>query len=141
MGTKHHLLTDARGIPLAVTITGANVHDVTELIPLVQGIDPVAGKVGRPRSRPDKVQGDRAYHSEPHRKILRSLGIEPVLAKRNIEHGSGLGIYRWVVERTIAWLHQFRRLKLRFEKRADIHRAFVKMGCVLICWNYLKGSF
>jgi transposase len=141
MGTKHHLLTDAQGVPLAVTITGANRHDVTQLIPLVQAVEPIAGKVGHPRFRPEKVQGDRAYDSQPHRKILRSLGIEPVLAKRNTEHGSGLGRYRWVIERTIAWLHQFRRLKFRFEKRVDIHCAFVKLGCLLICWNYLKGSF
>jgi transposase len=114
---------------------------VTQLIPLVQAVAPIAGKVGHPRRRPDKLQGDRAYDSEPHRKTLRALGIEPVLAQRNTPHGSGLGVYRWVVERTIAWLHQYRRLRLRFEKRVDIHRAFIHLACVLIFWNFLTHSF
>ncbi len=108
-GSKHHLITDAQGIPLAIILTGANRHDVTQLLPLVEAIPPIRGKRGRPRRRPDRVQGDRAYHSEPHRRVLRSLKIEPVLAQRFTEHGSGLGIHRWVVERTLAWLHQFRR--------------------------------
>jgi transposase len=135
-GSKHHLLTDARGIPLAVIITGANRHDVTQLLPLVRTVAPIAGKVGRPRCRPGKLQGDRAYDSEPHRRKLRMLGIEPVLAKRRTPHGSGLGIYRWVVERTIAWLHQYRRLRTRFEKQVTIHRAFIQLACTLICWNF-----
>jgi Transposase DDE domain len=65
-------------------------------------------------------------------------GIIPFLAKRNTEHGSGLGRWRWVVERTFAWLNQFRRLRVRYEKRADIHEAFMYLGCALICWNVLK---
>jgi transposase len=140
-GSKHHLLTDARGIPLATTLTGANRHDVTQLLPLVRAVAPIAGKIGRPRHRPDQLLGDRAYDSEPHRKSLRAMGIEPILAKRRIPHGSGLGIYRWFVERTIAWLHQFRRLRTRFEKRVTMHRAFIHLACVLICWNFLKHSF
>jgi len=51
-----------------------------------------------------------------------------VIAKRRTEHGSGLGKYRWVVERSHAWLHHFRRLRTRFERRADIHGAFLKLG-------------
>jgi transposase len=140
-GSKHHLLTDARGVPLATIITGANRHDVTQLLPLVRAVPPIAGKMGRPRRRPDQLQGDRAYDSKPHRKALRALGIKPILAKRNTPHGSGLGVYRWVVERTIAWLHQFRRLRTRCEKRILMHRAFVHLACALICWNCLKCSF
>lgn len=102
------MITDAKGIPLAAILTGANRHDVTQLLPLVAAIPPVRGKRGRPRRRPDRVQGDRAYGSEPHREVLRSLGIQPILAQRLTEHGSGLGVHRWVVERTLAWLHQFR---------------------------------
>jgi transposase len=55
-----------------------------------------------------------------------------VIAKRRTERGSGLGKYRWVVERTHAWLHNFRRLRIRFERRADIHEAFLKLGCSLV---------
>jgi transposase len=136
-GSKHHVITDANGIPLATTLTGANAHDSTQLMPLVNAIPPVQGKRGRPRRRPKRVQGDRAYDSQPHRKRLRRLGIVPVLAKRNTEHGSGLGVFRWVVERTNSWLHQFRRLRVRFERRDDIHEAFLTLGCILICFRFL----
>ena len=136
-GSKHHLLTDATGIPLGKTLTGANTPDVQPLLPLVEAIPPVRGKRGRPRRRPKKLYADRAYDSEPHRQKLRDLGIEPVLAKRGTGHGSGLGIFRWVVERSLSWLHQFRRLRVRYERRADIHEAFVSLACCLICWGFL----
>lgn len=110
---------------------------MTQLLPLVEAIPPVRGQRGRPRRRPDRVQGDRAYDSQPHRQALRWLRIGPVLAQRLGEHGSGLGIYRWVVERTLAWLHQFRRLRVRYERRADIHEAFLSLGCSLICLRRL----
>lgn len=139
-GSKHHVLTDANGIPLATTLTGANAHDVTQLIPLVDAIPKIRAKSGR-RRRPRRVQGDRAYDSEPHRKRLRRRRIQPVLAKRNTEHGSGLGVFRWVIERTNSWLHQFRRLRVRFERRADIHAAFLTLGCILICARSLEPPF
>lgn len=140
-GSKHHIVTDAQGIPLAAKLTGANRHDVTQLLPLVEAIPPVRGKRGRPRRRPGSVLGDRAYDSDPHRHALRALGIEPVLAERGTPHGSGLGIFRWVVERTLAWIHQHRRLRVRFERRADIHEAFLAIACSLICWNFLAPEF
>lgn len=139
-GSKHHLVTDGNGLPLAVKLTGANRHDVTQLLPLVESIPPIAGKSGRPRCKPDSVLGDRGYDSEPHRQELRHKSIEPVLAKRRTENGSGLGIYRWVVERTISWLHQNRRLRIRYEKRPEIHEAFLTLGCIKICWNHLANS-
>ena len=137
-GSKHHLVTDAKGVPLAIRLTGAHRHDITQLLPLVAAIPPVRGKCGRPRRRPARLQGDRGYDSEPHRQALRVLGITPVLAKRGTAHGSGLGIYRWVIERTLAWLPQYRRLRVRYERRADIHEAFLTIGCALICWRYLS---
>jgi transposase len=124
-------------VPLATTLTGANAHDVTQLQPWVAAIPAVRGRRGRPRQRPERVQGDRAYDSEPHRQWLRSLGIEPILAKRNMPHGSGLGVYRWVVERTLSWLHQFRRLRCRYERRPELHEAFMSLASALICWRLL----
>jgi transposase len=114
---------------------------VTQLLPLVHAIPPVSGQPGRPRRRPDRVQGDRAYDSQRHRDALVRLDIEPVLARRRVEHGSKLGEYRWVVERTLSWLHQFRRLRVRYERRADIHEAFMSLGCVIICWRNLQNAF
>lgn len=81
--------------------------------------------------------GDRGYDAESIRRGLRGRGILPLLAMRNTEHGTGLRRWRWVVERSFAWLNQFRRLRMRYEKRADIHEAFLALGCVLICWRFL----
>ncbi len=137
LGSKHHLIVDAHGIPLAATATGAQRHDVTQLTALVDGIPPVRGKRGRPRRRPKRVQGDRAYDSEPHRRALRRRGIQPVLARRRTPHGSGLGKYRWVVERTLSWLHQHGRLRRRTDRLPQTHNAFLSLACALICFNFL----
>ena len=139
-GSKHHLLVDATGIPLAWTVTGGNRNDVTQLIPLVERVPPVRGKVGRPRRRPDRVSGDRAYDYPSRRRELRQRGIKAEIARRNSEHGSGLGRYRWVVERTFAWLHQFKRLLVRYERRAEIHEAFLAIGCCLVCYRRLRNT-
>jgi len=125
---------------LAVGLTAGNRHDVTQLIPLVEAIPPMAGKVGRPIQRPQELFADRAYHSKPHREALRDRGILPSIAERGTEHGSGLGMFRWVVERTVSWLHQFRRLRIRYERRADIHVAFLTLGCIVICHRFLTSS-
>jgi transposase len=137
LGSKHHVIVDAQGIPLAATTTGAQRHDVTQLTTLVDRIPPVRGKRGRPRRRPKRLQGDRAYDSEPHRRELRRRGIQPVLARRRTPHGSGLGKHRWVVERTLAWLHQHGRLRRRTDRLPQIHNAFLSLASALICLNFL----
>jgi transposase len=89
----------------------------------------------------DALLADRGYDSQPHRQTLRARGIRPLIAKRNTKHGSHLGSERWVVERTLSWLRQHRRLRLRYERRADIHEAFLALVCSLICLRALRGSF
>ncbi len=121
--------------------TAANKHDVTELLALVNDVPAIKGKAGAPRYRFDELYADRAYDSEPHRQALREVGTEPYIAKRNTEHGSGLGVHRWVVERTLSWLHQFRRLRIRYERRDDIHQAFLMIACVMICHRVLENPF
>lgn len=140
-GVKHHVLTDAGGVPLVVDTSPANVPEIKVLLDLVASVPPVRGKPGRPRRKPKELQGDRGYDSEPHRQKLRALGIEPVLAKRGTEHGSGLGVYRWVVERTISWLHNFRKLRTVTERNLDRQYAFLNLATALICWNILQASF
>jgi transposase len=126
---------------LSIILTEANRHDITQLMPLIEGIPAIGGKPGRPLQKPDCVQADRGYDSEPHRQALDARGIRSELAKRRTANGSGLGKTRWVVERTIAWLHQFRRLRVRYEKSPLIHEAFLKIGCAIICWRALNRSF
>ncbi len=109
-------------------------------IPLVDAIPPIKRPKGRRRRRPDKAQADRAYDcDEKIRRPLRRRGIQPVIARRNTEHGSGLGVTRWYVEAALGWLFHYRRLRVRYEKRDDIHQAFLILGCVMICWNKVQG--
>ena len=119
-------------------MTGANRNDSQQALALVDAIPSLQGERGRPRHRPNCLLGDRGYDAESIRQGLRARRIVPWLAKRNTEHGSVLGRWRWVVERTFAWLNQFRRLRVRYEKRADIHEAFLSLGCALICWRFLR---
>lgn len=97
------------------------------------------GKRGRPRRRPDIVLADRGYDHDKYRRLVRALGIRPLIARRNTEHGSGLGAQRWVIERAFALLHHFRRLRTRREVRDDIHEAFLSLGCALICRRRLRS--
>lgn len=131
-GSKQHFIVDGQGVPLAVVVTAANVNDTETTLDLVDLVPPLAGKVGHPRQRPDRVQGDRGYDDEGDREGLRQRRIEPVLAKRGTPHGSGLGVFRWVVERSIGWFHQYRRLRTRYERRDEIHYAFCMLAAALI---------
>jgi hypothetical protein len=140
-GSRHHLAVDAGGVPLACTLTGANAHDVTQLIPLVDAIPPVRGRPGAPLRRPKCVMGDRGDDSDPHRMTLSGRGIRTRIARRGGPHGSGLGVLRYVVvEQTIALFHQMRRPRVRYDCRDDVHEAFMKQACILICHTRLRNS-
>src|SRR5581483_6629978 len=84
--SKHHVLTDAQGIPLAATVTAANVNEVTQVFDVLASMPPVGGKPGPQREKPERLQGDMGYDSEPVRQLLRWLGITPILGKRGREH-------------------------------------------------------
>ena len=116
-----------------MSLTGGNRNDVTQLMPLIHTIPPVRGRRGRPRQRPDAIYADRGYDHDKYRRLVREAGITPFVARRGEEHGSGLGVHRWVVEQTFALLHWFRRLRIRWEIRDDIHEAFLRLACGLIC--------
>ena len=122
-------------------MTGGNRHDVTQLIPLVEAVPPIRGRQGRPRRRPRSLLADRAYDHTSYRRALAARGITAIIARRGTPHGSGSGGQRWPVEQTIGWLHQFRRLRPRWERRADIHHALLSLACSIICLRKLTGSF
>ena len=113
---------------------------MTQLIPLLDRVPAVAGRPGRPRRRPEQLLADRGYDYDKYRRLLRQRGIKPLIARRSTAHGSGLGAARWVVERTFAHLHQFKRLLVRYERRADIHHALLALGCCLVCYRRLRDS-
>jgi transposase len=100
----------------------------------------VRGAVGRPRHRPDSLIADRGYDHDKYRRLVWQRGVRPLIARRNTGHGSGLGRDRWVVERTFAWLHNFKRLLVRYERRAEMHRALLALACCLVCFRRLRSS-
>jgi transposase len=122
------------GVPLAMVLTAANVHDSKVFEKLVDAVGPVKrpGK-GRPRRRPEKLHADKAYDFRRCRAVLRRRGIKSRIARRGKDASERLGRYRWVVERKLAWLAQHRRLLVRYERRADVHEAFLYLGCALSC--------
>ena len=130
-------MTDAQGVPLAALVTAANVPEVTQVFTTLDEMPPVGSQPGPKRRKPDRLQGDRGYDSEDVRQGLRGRGITPVLAARNTEHDSGLGVFRWFVERTIAWRHSFGRLRRRLDRLTEIQDAFLKLACSLICLSLL----
>jgi transposase len=134
------LAVDAGGVPLATILTGANAHDVTQLIPLVEAIPPVRGTPGAPLRKPEVVMGDRAYDSDPHRMKLSARAIATEIARRNTSHGSGMGLFRWHVEQTLGLMHQFKRLRVRDDRDDRIHEAFMTIACAIICWRRLGSS-
>lgn len=131
-------MVDRAGTPLGLTLSGANRHDSVMLAPTLDAVPGVQGRRGRPRRRPDKLHADKAYDHRRCRAECRARSVKPRIARRGSESSQRLGRHRWVVERTLAWLNRFRRLAIRYERRADIHEAFLTLGCALICLNQIK---
>jgi IS5 family transposase len=123
---------------LAVCLSAANTHDSMLLEAMVDAVAPVKGPrghPGRPRKRPAKLHGDKGYDYPRCRRALRRRGITPRIARRGIESNQRLGRHRYVVERSLAWLVGYRRLQVRYERRADILLGFMHLACALICLN------
>jgi len=136
-GTKHHLMTDSNGIPLSILMGPANQHDSMPFEKILDAVPGIRKGRGRPRRRPWKLHADKAYDFKRCREACRKRGMLSRIARRGVESNDRLGRHRWVVERTFAWLRHFRRLTVRYERRADIHLAFLKLGACLICFSAL----
>ena len=131
-------MVDRRGLPLSVMLTAANVHDSMVFEELLDSIGPIKRPRGRPRKRPEKLHADKAYDDQKCARTLKKRSIKRRIARKKVESSQKLDRHRWVVEWTLAWLAKFRRLAIRYERRADIHEAFVLLGCSLICYNQLS---
>lgn len=123
------MITDGQGLPLAIELTAANVADTKTLEPMLDAVQPIARPKGRPRKRPHKAHADKGYDSARNRAACRRRGIIPRIARRGIESSEKMGQYRWKVERFFAWLHRYRRLLSRWERRGDIHLGFMELAC------------
>jgi IS5 family transposase len=130
-------VTERSGLPLAKLLTGANRQESVVFEQMLDSVPPIKQPNGRRRKRPDKLHADKGYDYRRCRHSLRQRHIKSRIARKGIERTDRLGRHRWVVERTFAWLNQFRRLRIRDERRADIHLAFLTLGCALICFRAL----
>jgi len=133
------VIGDHGGIPLASLLTGANRHDRRGFEALIDAVPPIRCPSGPRRKRPAKLHADKAYDSPRCRRFLHRRRIGVRIARKGIESRTRLGRHRWVIERTLAWLHRSRRLTIRYERRADLHQAFLTLGCALICFNHLPS--
>jgi len=137
-GTKLQLVVDAKGVPLALSLDAANVGETA----MVQQTLALADESVQPK----RLIGDKGYDSDTLDKTLAELGIEMISPHRSnrrpdtaTQDGRPLRRCRkpWVVERTIAWLANHRRLLTRHEKHASLFSAFATLGCLMIAHRHL----
>jgi putative transposase len=124
-------LTDGRGVPLAVCITGANVHDKWMVADV---LDAVVARASRGPRRPVNLCLDKGYDYADAEAAVRKRGIVPHIRRRG---EALLGCVkgkprRWVIERTNAWHNRFRTLLIRWERKAENYRALVCLACAII---------
>jgi transposase len=144
-GTKCVVVADGAGIPLGVQLASAkpSEHKLAEST-LAQVRVPRAGR-GRPRNKPLRVVADRGYDSDPMRRRLKRRGIELIVpyrrnsVLRRYQDGRKLRRYRrrWKIERTIAWLQNFRRVLVRHDRIFAVYCGFVHLACLMITLRYL----
>ena len=140
-GTKWMVVVDGAGVPLGKHLDSASPAEVKLAEKTLAAIRvPHRSRPGRPRQKPARVIGDKAYDSDPLRQRLRRRGIQLIAPHRSgrvrppTQDGRALRRYRhrWIVERTIAWLGNFRRLVVRWERSATVYQAFFHIACLMI---------
>lgn len=132
-------MTDRRGLPLVVQIGPANQRDEQRLPSVVEAFPVLRCRRGRPRTKPTTLQGDAGYGFPQTIEWVRARRIQTQLKPRNTdEHGSGLGKTRYVIERTMSWFNNFRRLRTCYERTGEHFQAFHDLAAALICANRLR---
>ena len=134
-------MTDADGLPLVVRTGPANRPDAELALEMLDAIPPCGGTRGRPRRRPKAFRGDGAYGIRAIIAAVVRRRVNSLLApygQARKEHGSGLGKTRYVVERTLSWMGNFRRLKLCYERFGEHFQAFHELAACLICANRVE---
>lgn len=133
------VLVDGQGIPLGVHLSPANLAEVALAEATLATVAvPRAGR-GRPKQKPQRIIADRAYDSRGLWERFAARGIQLIVPHQStrthrFQDGRCLRRYRrrWIIERTNAWLHAFRRLVTRYENKLENYSAFVHVACMLI---------
>lgn len=142
-GSKFHLVTDGRGLPLAVEVTAGQRHESTQIQTVLDGIS-VPQPVGRPRKRPARLAGDKAYSFGSVRRWLYAHGIEAIIPNRSNQRKLARPFdkqsykRRCVIEQCVGWLKECRRIATRFEK---LGISFLAMFKLAMMQRYLKIAF
>jgi transposase len=132
------LVTDGNGVPLAVGVTGGQAHESTRVEAVMNQIA-IPQPVGRPRKRPGRLAGDKAYRCKRVRDWLWKYGIKPVIpAKENEKAKPGptpqfdREAYkrRSIIENCVGWLKECRRIATRFEKLAVNYLGMLKLAMI-----------
>ncbi|MGW4528599.1 IS5 family transposase [Amycolatopsis sp. NPDC004378] len=131
LGSKIHALSDRAGLPLSVAVSAANTHDIHALKPLVMAIPAIKSRRGPRQRKPAKLHADKAYDQPGLRRWVRDRGIKVRIARKGIETSKKLGKHRSAIERTMAWLTGYRRLTLRYERKAEHFFACLILGAAL----------
>ena len=139
------VVVDGQGVPLGSQLTSASPAEVKLAESTLQAISVPRGGRGRPQKRPRRVIADRAYDSDPLRGRLLDRGLLLIVPHRknrrapSLNDGRTLRRYRkrWKVERTFAWLGNFRRLVVRYDRLLNLYRAFFHIACALITLRFL----
>ena len=137
-GTKRSLLTDARGVPVGLAVDGANRNDFKLVQQTIESIP-----VDRPMPTSQEPQGmcmDKGYDYQEARAFVEGYGFTPHIRARGEEAKAikdlpGFKARRWVVERAHRWMNRFRRILVRWEKRADTYMAMLYLACGFIAWR------
>ncbi len=139
-GTKRHLLVDGRGVPLAFHLSGANRHDLKGLSHLLDQEKLLAARPDPTERAPQHLCLDKAYDAEEADELLKELGYTGHIKRRGQSDEPGVGevIYparRWKVERSISWLNNMRKLRVRWEKKAGNYRGLWMLAAALIIYR------
>ena len=133
------VLADGQGIPLGIHLSPANINEVQLAEPTLKEVAVPRAGPGRPKQNPERIIADRGYDCRPLWESFKARGIELIVPhlrtrKNCFQDGRCLRRYkrRWIIERTNAWLHAFRRLVTRYEYKLELYRAFVHIACILI---------
>lgn len=137
-GVKRSMLTEGHGVPIGVVVEGANRHDMKLVQPTIESL-----VVTRPKPTKEQPQGmclDKGYDYDEVREILQAFGFTAHIRPRGeetkaIKREAGFKARRWVVERAHSWMNRFRRLLVRWDKKAENYLALVHFACGLIAFR------